>query len=128
MRYGPPVKTGPNVPQLNALPGLNSGYAKFDGVWDFPRIPRQMHFITLADAKGGVGGDHVYRFLATQETADAGNDRRSALPDGTQSGLLTLAAPPWRPFCIPSEKNIAQLGSRRLTSLPPFQRSLSSIG
>ncbi len=54
-RFGPPVKVGVGVPQLHTLRGLNPAYARFNGVWDFPKINRQMQYIALSDSKGGVG-------------------------------------------------------------------------
>ena len=54
-RFGPPVKVGPDVPQLHTLSGLNSRYSRFNGVWDFPKISRQMQYIALSDESGGVG-------------------------------------------------------------------------
>ena len=54
-RFGPPVKVGIGVPQLHTLRGLNPAYARFNGVWDFPKINRQMQYIALSDSKGGVG-------------------------------------------------------------------------
>ena len=54
-RFGPPVKVGVGVPQLHAQLGLNPAYARFNGVWDFPKINRQMQHIALSDSEGGVG-------------------------------------------------------------------------
>lgn len=54
-RFGPPVKTGAGVPLLTTLRPLNPAYARFNGVWDFPRAGRQIHYVALSDNKGGVG-------------------------------------------------------------------------
>lgn len=53
-RFGPPTRTGAAVPKLTDMRDLNAGYAKFNGEWIFPKAERQIHFISLADAKGGV--------------------------------------------------------------------------
>lgn len=53
-RFGPPTRTGPSVPQLTDLRGLNAAYAKFNGEWVFPKAARRIHYIALADSKGGV--------------------------------------------------------------------------
>jgi hypothetical protein len=54
-RFGPPTRTGAAVPQLTDLRGLNAGYARFNGEWLFPKAERRIHYIALADARGGVG-------------------------------------------------------------------------
>ncbi|MEI6277889.1 MAG: hypothetical protein WCQ16_00735 [Verrucomicrobiae bacterium] len=54
-RFGPPTRTGADVPQLNDLKGLNAAYARFNGEWIFPKVARRMHYIAMADARGGVG-------------------------------------------------------------------------
>ena len=74
-RFGPPTRTGAVVPQLTDMPGLNAGYSKFNGEWLFPKSERRIHFIALADAKGGVA---AITFLDT-------NPRKSA-PAGTVPG------------------------------------------
>ncbi len=54
-RFGPPTRTGSDVPQLTDMRGLTSGYARFNGEWVFLKAQRRIHYIALADAKGGVG-------------------------------------------------------------------------
>jgi len=61
-RFGPPTKTGDGVTQLNDMRGLTTGYAKFNGEWLFPKAEKRIHFISLADARGGVA---VITFLDT---------------------------------------------------------------
>jgi hypothetical protein len=71
-RFGPPTRTGAAVPQLTDLRGLNAGYARFNGEWLFPKADRRVHYIALADAKGGVG---AVTFLDTSP--------RKNIPPGT---------------------------------------------
>lgn len=54
-KFGSPTATGAKVPVAATQKGLNAQYAKFNGVWDFPNVSRQLNFIALADNKGGVG-------------------------------------------------------------------------
>jgi len=61
-RFGPPTRTGADVPQINDMKGLNAGYSRFNGEWVFPKVFRRVHYIALADASGGVG---VITFLDT---------------------------------------------------------------
>lgn len=61
-RFGPPTRTGADVPQINDMKGLNAGYSRFNGEWLFPKVFRRVHYIALADANGGVG---VITFLDT---------------------------------------------------------------
>lgn len=70
-RFGPPTRTGAAVPQLTDMRGLNAAYSKFNGEWIFPKAQRRIHYIALADAKGGVG---TITFLDTspRTTAPAG--------------------------------------------------------
>jgi hypothetical protein len=68
-RFGPPVKVGPGVPQLHTLSGLNAGYARFNGVWDFPKIFRQMQYVALSDDRGGVG---IVTFIDSTPRVSAG--------------------------------------------------------
>ncbi|TSA33523.1 MAG: hypothetical protein D4R65_07660 [Verrucomicrobiaceae bacterium] len=65
-RFGPPTRTGADVPQLNDMKGLNAGYSRFNGEWMFPKVFRRVHYIALADASGGVG---VITFLDTAPPA-----------------------------------------------------------
>jgi hypothetical protein len=67
-RFGPPTRTGAAVPQLTDLRGLNAGYARFNGEWLFPKADRRIHYIALADAKGGVG---AVTFLDTSPRKNA---------------------------------------------------------
>ena len=53
-RFGPPTRTGAAVPQLTDMAGLNAGYARYNGEWLFPKAEKRIHFISLADTKGGV--------------------------------------------------------------------------
>ncbi len=73
-RFGPPTRTGAGVPQLTDMRGLNAGYARFNGEWLFPKAQRHIHYIVLADAKGGVG---AVTFLDTSP--------RKTLPPGVVS-------------------------------------------
>ncbi len=81
-RFGPPTRTGAAVPQLTDLRGLNASYAKFNGEWIFPKIGRRIHYIALADSKGGVG---AITFLDT-------TPRQNAAP-GVQSGSPVSGGP-----------------------------------
>jgi len=69
-RFGPPARTGAAVPQLSDL-HQNAGYSKFNGEWVFPKSEHRIHYIALADAKGGVA---AVTFLDTsaKKTAPAG--------------------------------------------------------
>ena len=73
-RFGPPTRTGAGVPELTDMRGLTAGYAKFNGEWIFPKAERRIHFISLADAKGGVA---AITFLDTSP--------RTTVPAGTPS-------------------------------------------
>ncbi len=73
-RFGSPTKTGTAVPQLSDL-HLNAGYSKFNGEWIFPKSEHRIHYIALADAKGGVA---AVTFLDTSAKKNA--------PAGTVSG------------------------------------------
>lgn len=54
-RFGPPSRTGSGVPMLTDMRNLNPAYARFNGIWNFDKIYRRIHYIALADSKGGVG-------------------------------------------------------------------------
>lgn len=54
-KFGAPTATGVKVPVVATQKGLNPQFAKFNGVWEFPNVFRQLNFIALADNKGGVG-------------------------------------------------------------------------
>ena len=69
-RFGPPTKTGAAVPQLSDL-HLNAGYSKFNGEWIFPKSEHRIHYIALADAKGGVAAV-TFLDTSTKKTAPAG--------------------------------------------------------
>ncbi|MEI6491427.1 MAG: hypothetical protein WCO94_02680 [Verrucomicrobiota bacterium] len=71
-RFGPPTRTGAGVPELTDMRGLTAGYAKYNGEWIFPKAERRIHFISLADAKGGVA---AITFLDTSP--------RTTVPAGT---------------------------------------------
>lgn len=75
-RFGPPTRTGSDVPQLTDMRGLTSAYARFNGEWSFPKAQRRIHYIALADARGGVGAitflDTSPRKAATPGTVPAG--------------------------------------------------------
>jgi len=70
-RFGPPTRTGGAVPELTDVPGLNANYAKFNGEWLFPKSERRIHYIALADAKGGVAAV-TFLDTSTKKTAPAG--------------------------------------------------------
>jgi len=53
-RYGAPSETGAKVLVASTQPGLKAQYAKFNGVWSFPKIRRQLNFIAMEDGRGGV--------------------------------------------------------------------------
>lgn len=54
-KYGPPSKFGPDVPVETTQAGVSGRYAKFNGVWIFSRVKRQLNYVALSDGKGGVG-------------------------------------------------------------------------
>lgn len=54
-KYGPPSKFGPEVPVDTTQSGIQGKYAKFNGVWIFSRVSRQLNYVALADGRGGVG-------------------------------------------------------------------------
>lgn len=53
-RFGPPSQVGATVALETLQPGLDARYAKFNGVWIFNRIRRQVNYIAMSDNKGGV--------------------------------------------------------------------------
>lgn len=54
-KFGPPTETGTEVPVTASQPGLNPQFARFNGVWKFPNVRRQLNYIAMADGRGGVG-------------------------------------------------------------------------
>ncbi len=70
-RFGPPTKTSAGVAQLTDMPGLNAGYARYNGEWLFPKAEKRIHFISLADTKGGVAAI-TFLDTGTRKTAPAG--------------------------------------------------------
>ncbi len=54
-KFGPPSRFGADAPIVASQPGLKVEYAKFNGEWIFSRVRRQVNFIAMADAAGGVG-------------------------------------------------------------------------
>lgn len=86
-RFGPPAKTGPGVLQLNDL-HLNAGYAKINAEWAFPKAERRIHFISLADSKGGVAS---ITFLDTTPKkplpAETPGAPKAAAPAGPNPGF-----------------------------------------
>ena len=77
-RFGPPTRTGAGVPQLSDL-HLNAGYSKYNGEWIFPKSDHRIHYIALADAKGGVAAvtflDTSAKKSAPAGTAPSAGDR-----------------------------------------------------
>ena len=61
-RFGKPTRVGYGVPQLTDLRTLKAEYSRFNGEWDFKTAQRRIHYIALADQRGGVG---VITFLDT---------------------------------------------------------------
>ncbi len=53
--FGTPSKQGAGVPLVTTQEGLTSRYAKFNGVWFFPKAGLQLNYIALADTSKGVG-------------------------------------------------------------------------
>lgn len=83
-RFGPPVKTGADVPQLHTLRALNPNYARFNGVWNFPKIGRQMQYIALSDSRGGVG---IITFIDSSPRPVAPGSPEAANPTGLNPGF-----------------------------------------
>ena len=54
--YGPPSKFGPDVPVVATQQGLDPKLAKFNGVWIFSRVKRQVNFIAFSDETGTGSG------------------------------------------------------------------------
>ena len=54
-KYGPPSRFGPDVPVLATKGQWNVKYAKFNGEWIFSRVKRQLNYIVMSDASGGIG-------------------------------------------------------------------------
>lgn len=61
-RFGPVSRAGKDVPLQTTQPGIKVEYAKFNGEWIFSRQNRQINYVVLADASGGVG---VVTFMDT---------------------------------------------------------------
>ncbi len=53
--FGAPTRIGANVPLQTLQPGLNPRYAKFNGVWNFPTVNRQLNYVAMAGKGQGVG-------------------------------------------------------------------------
>lgn len=54
-KYGPPSRFGSDVPILATKGEWNVKYAKFNGEWIFSRIRRQVNYVVMSDAAGGIG-------------------------------------------------------------------------
>lgn len=54
-RFGPPSRTGDNVPLATDYYGLKPSGAKFNGEWVFSRKNRRLNYVAFSDAKGGLG-------------------------------------------------------------------------
>jgi hypothetical protein len=54
--YGPPSNFGPNIPVVATQEGLDPQLAKFNGVWIFSRVNRQVNFIAFSDETGTGSG------------------------------------------------------------------------
>jgi hypothetical protein len=63
--------------------GLSSGYAKINAEWIFPKADRRIHFISLADAKGGVA---AITFLDTSPRKNAASGAAAGAPESGTSG------------------------------------------
>ena len=53
-RFGPPSRTGANVPLATDYYGLKPANAKFNGEWVFSRKSRKLNYIAMSEPKGGV--------------------------------------------------------------------------
>ena len=53
-RFGPPSRTGANVPLATDYYGLKASVAKFNGEWVFSRKDRKLNYIASTDDKTGV--------------------------------------------------------------------------
>ena len=82
-RFGPPTRSGKDVPLLTDLRQLNPAYSKFNGEWDFPRLKRRAHYIALSDDKGGIA---VITFADTASTA-------AVIPTTRPAGSTALPNP-----------------------------------
>jgi hypothetical protein len=54
-KFGPPSRFGSDVPVLATKGQWNLKYAKFNGEWIFSRIKRQINYVVMSDASGGIG-------------------------------------------------------------------------
>lgn len=54
-RFGPPSRTGENVPLATDYYGIKTSAAKFNGEWLFTRKNRRLNYVAVSDAKGGLG-------------------------------------------------------------------------
>jgi len=53
-KFGPPSRTGANVPLATDVPGLKPQNAQFNGEWIFSRQSRRLNYIAFSDSKGGI--------------------------------------------------------------------------
>jgi len=53
--FGPPSAFGPGVVITAKLPGLDAATAKFNGVWFFTRVNRQLNYTAMSDDETGNG-------------------------------------------------------------------------
>lgn len=52
--YGPPSETGPQVPVVATVDGLDPTKALFNGAWIFSRVQRQLNYIATTNSQGAL--------------------------------------------------------------------------
>jgi hypothetical protein len=95
-KFGPPSRFGSDVPVVaTTKTAWNTKYAKFNGEWLFSRIKRQINYIAMADAAGGIG------VVTIQDTTPIVTPRMAGEP------APTPGAAPAKPAANPVPQEVA---------------------
>lgn len=101
-RYGPPSRFGTEAEIVTNQPGLKAEFAKFNGVWIFSRINRQLNYVAMADNRGGVG------VVTVQDTTPLVQPSPTPGPRGqttTRTVVVSQTAPEPTPAPTPVRPN-----------------------
>jgi hypothetical protein len=52
--YGPPSETGPQVPVVATVDGIDPTKALFNGAWIFSRVQRQLNYVATTNSQGAL--------------------------------------------------------------------------
>ncbi len=86
-RFGPPSRTGANVPLATDYYGLKPSTAKFNGEWVFSRKDRKLNYIASSDDKVGVG-------IVTVSSTEPLDLPRAVAPARTTTSTITVRPVP----------------------------------